>query len=115
MAVNTLTMRNALVTAYIAAAIQAALYTTTVAAGPSGAMGTEVAVSGYARQTLSWSAASASATTATATFTIGAACTIAGAGVHATSGGAYLDGGNVTSQVFATAGTYTLTLTYTQS
>lgn len=115
MAVNTLTARNALVTAYIAIAIQAALYSTTVTPGPSGAMGTEIAVSGYARQTLSWSTASASATTATATFTIGAATTVAAAGVHAASGGAYLDGGNVTSQVFSVPGTYTLTLTYTQS
>jgi hypothetical protein len=42
--------------------------------------------------------------------------TVAGAGVHtAITAGTYLDGGAVTSQAFASQGTYTLTLTYTQT
>lgn len=113
MAIQTVTMRNSLATAYGAAAIQAALYTTV----PGGSAGTEVTGGSpaYARKTISWGAASASVVTATVTFDVPAGATVVGAGVHAASGGAYLDGAAVTSQNFATQGTYTLTLTYTQS
>jgi len=54
--------------------------------------------------------------TAATPFDIPAGTTIVGAGLHtATSSGSYLDGGTVTSQAFASQGTYTITFTYTQS
>ncbi len=54
--------------------------------------------------------------TATVTLNIPSGATVAGIGLwSATSGGSYLDGGAVTSQAYSAAGTYTITLTYTQS
>lgn len=114
MAIQTVTQRNNLATAYGAAATHAALYTT----APSSTAGTEVTGGSpaYARKALSWSAPSASAITATVTFDVPSGTTVAGAGVHtAATAGTYLDGSSVTSQSFASQGTYTLTLTYTQS
>lgn len=115
MAVQTVTMRNALATAYKATALYAALYTTV----PAGTAGTEVTggAPAYARQAANWGTVASSAVTASpAAFNVPASTTIAGAGFHdAVSAGNYLDGGSVTSQAFASQGTYTLTATYTQS
>lgn len=114
MAVQTATMRNALATAYGAQAAYAALYTT----APGATAGTEVSggTPAYARKPITWGAASASAVTATVTFDVPAGTTVVGAGVHtALTGGSYLDGASVTSQAYASAGTYALTLTFTQS
>lgn len=114
MAIQTVTQRNNLATAYGAAATHAALYTT----APGASAGTEVSGGSpaYARKALSWGAASASAVSATVTFDVPTGTTIVGAGVHtALTAGTYLDGATVTSQAFASQGTYTLTLTYTQS
>ena len=114
MAVQTDAMKNTLADAYGAAATHAALYTTVPGATapyqPSGGS------PAYARKATSWSAAAAGATSTTVTFDVPSGATIAGAGVHsAVTGGTYLDGGAVTSQPFASQGTYELTLTYTQS
>ncbi len=115
MPVQTVTMRNSLATKYGVDATHAALYTTV----PGGSPGTEVSGGSpaYARKALSWGAAAASAVTVTpAAFDVPSGTTIAGAGVHtAITAGTYLDGAAVTSQAFASQGTYTLTLTYTQS
>jgi hypothetical protein len=114
MAIQTVTMRNALVDAYKAQATHAALYSTV----PAGTAGTELSGGSpaYARKALSWGATSASSSSVTVTFDVGSGSTVAGAGVHtAITGGTYLDGAGVTSQAFASQGTYQLTLTYTQS
>ena len=114
MAIQTVTMRNALATAYGTNAAYGALYTT----APGGSAGTEVTGGSpaYARKALSWGAASGSVTTVTATFDVPASTTVVGAGVHtAVTAGTYLDGASVTSQNFASQGTYALTFTYTQS
>lgn len=114
MAIATVTMRNTLATSYGTAATHAALYTTV----PGGSAGTEVTGGSpaYARKPITWGTAASGAVTATVTFDVPAGVTVAGAGVHsAITAGNYLDGGAVTSQAFATQGTYALTLTYTQS
>lgn len=114
MPIQTATQKNNLATAYGTNATHAALYTT----APGATAGTEPTGGSpaYARKPITWGAASAGAITATVTFDVPAGTTIVGAGVHtALTVGTYLDGGSVTSQAFASQGTYTLTLTYTQS
>lgn len=124
MAIQTTTLRNSVATAYGVQATHAMIYSTV----PAAAQGTEVA--GAAHTPITWSAAGAvgpagaGAQPATAgviygqvTFNVNAGQTVAGAGVHnsSTANTGYLDGGSVTSQAFATSGTYTLNLSYTQS
>lgn len=111
MAIATTTEKNNLATKYGTDAAFATLFST----APAGATpGTEV--TGITRQALSWGAASNGVITATATFSVASGATVAGAGVYtALTGGTYLDGGTLSSQTFGSAGTYTLTLTYTQS
>ena len=114
MAIQTSTQRNNLATAYGTAATHAALYTT----APGATAGTEVTGGSpaYARKAISWGAPSNGVITATVTFDVPSGTTVVGAGVHtALTAGTYLDGGSVTSQAFASQGTYQLTLTYTQS
>lgn len=114
MAIQTVTQRNNLAQAYGTNATFAALYTTV----PGATAGTEVTggAPAYARKSLTWSAPSNSAVTVTPVFDVPSGTTVAGAGLHtAVTAGTYLDGGAVTSQAFASQGTYTLTITYTQS
>jgi hypothetical protein len=123
MAIQTAAMRNILCTAYAnqlagqtagTAAVYAALYTT----APGGSAGTEPSGGSpaYARKLISWGAASGSVITGTCTFDLPSGTTIVGGGVHtAVTAGTYLDGGALTSQAFASQGTYALTLTYTQA
>lgn len=114
MTIQTVTQKNTLATAYGTAATHAAVYTT----APGGSAGTEPSGGSpaYARKAISWGSASGGVITATVTFDIPAGTTIVGAGVHtALTAGTYLDGAAVTSQAFATQGTYALTLTYTQT
>lgn len=114
MPVQTATMKNALAGAYKTTALYGAVYTTT----PGGSAGTEPSGGSpaYARKALTWSTPSAGNTTAAATFDVPAGSTIVGAGVHsAATGGTYLDGVGVTSQAFASQGTYTITFSYQQS
>lgn len=114
MAVQTAAMRNILADAYGAAADYGALYTT----APGASAGTEVTGGSpaYARKALTWGAAASSATSAVATFDVPSGTTVVGAGVHtALTAGTYLDGGTVTSQAFASQGTFEITFTYTQS
>ncbi|MDF9748646.1 hypothetical protein [Arthrobacter sp. ES3-54] len=114
MAVQTVGERNSLATKYGTDAPYAALYTT----APGATAGTEVTggTPAYARKAVTWGAASNGAITATATFDVPAGVTIVGAGLHsAATAGTYIDGQAVTSQAFASQGTYTITFTYTQS
>jgi hypothetical protein len=115
MAIQTATMRTALAAAYATNAPYAALYSTV----PGASAGTELAGGSpaYARQAANWGTAASSAVSAApAAFNVASGATVAGAGFHsASTGGSYLDGGAVTSQAFASQGTYTLTATYTQS
>ena len=68
----------------------------------------------YARKSLSWSGTNP--ITATATFDVPTGTTVVGAGVHtAVTAGTYLDGVTVTSQAFASQGTYAVTFTFTQA
>lgn len=110
MAISTTTEKNSLATKYGADAPYAALFTS---APSGGTPGTEVTGSGYARQALSWGAASNGVITASASFTVPSGQTVLGAGLYsAVSAGTYVDGGSLTS--FAGPGTYTLSVTYTQ-
>lgn len=112
MPVQTVTMRNGLCSKYGSLALFGAVYTT----APGGSQGTEPTGGSpaYARKSLSWSTPSSSVTNVTVTFDIPAGTTIVGAGVHSlVTGGTYLDGATVTSQVFAGQGTYTVTFTFT--
>ena len=111
MAIQTAAMRNALVDAYKGQATYAALYST----APGASAGTELTGGSYARKAVSWGATTNSASTATAiVFDVPSGATVAGFGFHtAVTAGTYLDGGSLTSQSFASAGTYTLTPTVT--
>lgn len=113
MAIQTAAMKNILSDAYKGAALFGAVYTT----APGGSAGTEPSGGSpaYARKSLSWSASSNGVTSAVAVFDIPAGATIVGAGVHsAVTAGTYYDGSAVTSQAFATQGTYTVTFTFTE-
>ena len=114
MALQTASIKNSLADRYAALALFAALYSTV----PSASAGTELSggTPAYARKPLTWGTAANGATTATATFDVPAGATVAGAGIHsAATSGSYLDGAAVTTQAFSSQGTYTLTLTFTQS
>lgn len=128
MTIKTDAMKNIVADAYAGAADYAALYST----APSGSSpGTELSGGSpaYARKAITWNAAGAVGPAgsgvqpatpgvcyAQVVFDVEAGDTVAGAGVHtAITAGSYLDGAAVTSQAFATQGTYTLNLSYTQS
>lgn len=114
MAINTATQKNTLAQAYANAALYGAAYTT--AAGASAGTEPPGGSPAYARKSLAWGAPSNGVTSAAATFDIPSGQTIVSAGVHtALTAGTYLDGANVTSQVFSSQGTYALTFTYTQT
>ena len=113
MAIQTATQKNTLASAYGTAAAYGALYTT----APGGTAGTEPSGGSpaYARKALTWGAPTNGVITVTATFDVPTGATIVGSGVHtAITAGAYLDGGAVTSQAFASQGTYLCVFTYTQ-
>jgi hypothetical protein len=111
-AIQTATQRATLAVAYGTAATHGAVYTT----APGGSAGTEPSGGSpaYARKALTWSAVNPNV--ATVTFDIPSGTTIVGGGVHtALTAGTYLDGAAVTSQAFASQGTYQVTYTYTQA
>lgn len=121
MAISILAQRNALATAYGAAAPSGALFTGS-GPGTTGTAQNEHPNSGspaYSRVTIGWGAAASSAITAVApAFNVAAGQTITYAGVcvSTTHGAADVrDAVAVTSQAFASQGTYTVTFTYTQT
>ena len=120
MAVNTVTMRNRLATAYGTEGDYAALFTTALGGtAPNNTPGTEVTGGSpaYARKLISWGTATGGAITGTVIFDVPSGVTVTSAGVYdAITAGTFLDGGALSApQAFSSQGTYTLTLTYTQS
>lgn len=117
MAIRNLTMRNGLATQYGVLAPYGALFSADP--GVTGAATGEITGGGYVRPALSWGAASASAITSAATaFNVASGVTVAyfgvtTAGVAATAD--VQDSYAVPSQNFASAGTYTVTATFTQA
>jgi len=115
MAIQTAQGKENLAVAYGTNAAFGALYTT----APGATAGTEPTggTPAYARKALTWAPGTVDGiVTATATFDVPSGATIVGVGVHtALTGGTYLDGATVTSQAFASQGTYAVTFTYTQS
>jgi hypothetical protein len=112
MAIQTAALRLSLATAYGTACPYGAVYTT----APGGSAGTEPSGGSpaYARKPLTWSGANPNV--ASGTFDIPASTTIVGAGLHsALTAGVYEDGVAVTSQAFASQGTYAVTFTTTVS
>lgn len=113
MSIQTSAMKNLLATEYGTNAAYGAVYTDV----PSSTAGTEPTGGSpaYARKALTWSGPTNGVTSASATFDIPASTTIAGAGLHsAATAGTYYDGASVTSQPFASQGTYSVTFQYTQ-
>lgn len=118
MAIAVLAQRNAMATAYGAAAPYGSIFTADP--GTSGSVTGEVTGGSpaYNRKAISWGAASASAISGAPVFDVPAGTTVTHAGVcvSVTPGTADLrDKVAVTSQAFASQGTYTVTYTYTQS
>lgn len=118
MAIAVLAQRNALATAYGVAAPNGDLFTADP--GTTGTVTGEVTGGSpaFARKALSWGAAAASAVVGTATFDIGAGTTLTFAGVVVSlvlTTADLRDRVAVTSQNFASQGTYAATFTYTQS
>lgn len=111
--------RNAACNGFTSAATHGSVYTTAIGGtAPNQTAGTEPTGGSpaFARKALTWGSVSAGANSASATFDIPSGTTIVAAGVHtALTGGSYLDGGSVTSQNFASQGTYTVTYTNTQT
>lgn len=118
MAIRNLTQRNAMATAYGAAAPYGALFTADP--GTADAATNEVAGGSpvYVRKAMTWGAAAASAITGTATFDVASGVTVTFFGVCVGSVKTTADVRDsvaVTSQAFASQGTYAVTATYTQA
>jgi hypothetical protein len=112
--IQTAVKKNTLASAYATDSPFGGLFSTV----PGASAGTELTggAPAYARKALSWSAPSNGVITTTATFDVASGSTVAGAGIYsAVTAGTYTDGTGVTSQTFASQGTYALTLTYTQT
>lgn len=116
MAIDSTAMKNLLADAYKGAALYGALYS---AMGSAGSAGTEISGGSpaYARKAWSWGSSSGGVVSATgAVFDVGSGTTVVGLGMHsAVTAGTYYDKVAITSQVFASQGTYTVTPTYTQT
>jgi hypothetical protein len=108
------TERNSLATKFGTDATHGALSTTAPSAS---SMGTEVTGGSYARKATSWGTASSGAVTSTAlVFDVPAGTTVVGFGLFsAVTAGNYLAGCDLTSQTFASAGTFSITPTFTQA
>lgn len=116
MAIQTNTMKNTLASAYAAAATYADLYQTTGASSTAGTAMSSGGSPAYASKALSWGSPTAGVISTTATvFDVKAGDTVAGFGVKTGAAGTHLDGGPLTSQAFASQGTYTLTITFTET
>lgn len=100
--------KNVMLNALGTVAVKAALYT-----GDPGATGVVNEVTGgtYARETCAWSAADAGsmALNGAVTFDVPASTTISFVGFWNTGGTVFYGSADVTDEVFANAGTYTLT------
>jgi hypothetical protein len=116
MAIDTTAMKNLLCDAYKAAALfmSAATALNGAGAAPTEPSGGSPA---YARKSISWGTSAAGVVTAPGVvLDIPSGATIVGVGMHsAATAGTYYDKASVTSQAFASQGTYTVTPTYTQT
>ena len=115
MAIATNQQKENLAVAYGNAATHVSLHT----ADP-GTTGTSEVTGGspaYARKAATWTAGTVDGVvTVTVTFDVPASTTVTHVGLWtALTGGSFLDKAAVTSQAFASQGTYQVTLTYTQS
>jgi len=111
--IQTAVRKNLLAAAYAADSVSCALYSTV----PGASAGTELTGGSpaYARITPSWGSASNGVIATTAmTFNVASGSTVAGFGLYNGSA-VYHDGASLTSQAFASQGTYALTVTYTQT
>jgi hypothetical protein len=117
MAIATVLARTLMATAYSTTIGKYGALTTTA---PGATSGTELTGGSpaYARLAPTWASASASAITTSAAlaFNVGSGNTVVGFEFFdALTVGNYLDGAGITSQTFASQGTYSITPTYTQS
>lgn len=117
MAILTVAARNLMCTAYSTNIGKFGALTTTA---PGSTTGTELSGGSpaYARIAPSWSAAASSAITVSAAlaFNVGSGNTVVGFEFFdAATVGNYLDGCGITSQLFSSQGTYSITPTYTQT
>lgn len=115
MAIATNTQKQTLATAYGNAAVYASLHT-----GNPGSTGASEVTGGspaYARKALTWTPGTTGTVTATVTFDVPTSTTISFAGVWtAVTAGTFLDGGALSAnQTYASQGTYTLQLTFTET
>ncbi len=118
MAIRTLAQRNALAAAYGSAAPYGCLFSADP--GTAGAATGELTGGSpaYARVALNWGAPSTSTITGNGTFNVASGQTVAYVGfavAGATGIADVRDSVAVTSQAFASQGTYAATATYTQS
>lgn len=115
MAIATTTQKNTLATSYGSAGGFLSLHT----ADPGTTGTNEVTNTGspaYARKAVTWGSASAGAITGTVTFDVPSGTTVTFVGVWtALTGGTFLDKAAVTSQAFASQGTYQVTATFTET
>jgi hypothetical protein len=113
---ETTAIKNSLATQFGSVCAYGALCTTAPSAS---AFGTEVSGGSpaYARLATSWGSASAGAVTATAqAFNVPASTTVVGYGLFtAVTAGTYEAACDITSQTFASQGTYSITPTFTQN
>lgn len=113
MAIPVVATQNLLATYYGTIALYGALSTT----APGATAGTEVTGGTYARIASSWGTATGGVITAAAqVFNVPSGTTVVGY-MHysAATAGTYVNGASVTSQTFASAGTYSISASYTQS
>lgn len=115
MALQTTAIKNALASAYATACAYIGLATT----APGASRGTEPTGGSpaYARKAANWGSPSGGVVVATpAAHDVPAGTTVVGVNLEsAVTAGTYQDGASVTSQAFASQGTYTVTVTYTQT
>lgn len=115
MTIATAQQKENLAVAYGNAAAYVSLHT----ADPAGTGANEVTggAPAYARKAAAWSAGTVDGVvTATVTFDVPAGTTVTHVGLwDAATGGTFLDQAAITSQTFASQGTYQVTLTFTQS
>lgn len=118
MAIRNLTQRNAMATAYGAAAPYGALFTADPGTTDTATGEVTGGSPAYARKALNWGAPAASAVTGTAVFDVPASTTVTYFAVTSSNvagASTVRDSVAVTSQAFSSQGTYTVTVTYTQS
>lgn len=107
---QTTAIKTTVCTAYTGACTYGALSTS----APGTSAGTEVSGGTYARIAASWGTVTATATATAMAFNVPASTTVVGFELYnAITAGTYEDGTSITSQTFASAGTYTITPTIT--